>query len=242
MTYVEFPFDRILSLHVKKAGEPPGNGHPPVPGLCGSGTWQVAGFPLYLYVTLGAPSYPELAGTYISVNPCCPPLPAGYDQATNTWPADPQDSLFIPGNGATSVTITWYANFKYSDNPQVDIAAWVFPKSGARFDGTEVPAAVNGAPGAVTVTIPPVIRAVGDPVNMLGTTVVFGVIPFPPGRSATRTPVAFVTPGPDDQIFVEHACPPPPPHSLGTIGPQRGSGGYPPINFRGAQPRCSELG
>jgi hypothetical protein len=250
MTYVEFPFDRILSLHVKKADEPPGGGGEPVLGECLSGTFYVLGAPQFIYVTLGGKSYPRYEGTYLDVAVCCPPYPNGGDWSTTppTFPTNYQDSLFIPGNGARAVTLTYVA--KNSGGNQVAegsaTQAFVTIKSGP--DMSRPPVATGGYPGSVSVTIPPVVRAPGDPENLMGTSVAFQIVGGgggtpPPGWPFYGSPPLLgraaeprdVTPNYEywDEIRVQHDCPPP--HLRRASGPIMPLPGF-------MRPRCGELG
>jgi len=102
MTYVEFPFDQIIDLHVKKKDEPP-DGGPDYGGACGSG-W----FPFGAY-------FPGGNGFPAQIVPDQPTnMSAGGGVLWNpeVTPAPPDDQpwlYIIPGSGSTAerISIVW---------------------------------------------------------------------------------------------------------------------------------------
>lgn len=106
MTYVEFPFDRIVSLHVKKKGPPDegggGGGGPCTPYYTTSGY-------------LPREFYMDGATLWIQPYYCCPPhyfaAEADYGQTT-VW-----------GGGAISTRLTW----TWSGPTGGRMGIWLFP-------------------------------------------------------------------------------------------------------------------
>jgi len=254
MTYVEFPFDRIIELHVREPTSPPPPPPPPpeVTGPCGSGTILVFGFPYSLYFTERRTSYSGFGGTFLMPRVCCPPLPWYYevdpDTGEESWPPDPQHSYWVPGNGATSVTITFsgpiYPTPPSGEFPANHFAVWIWTGTGSRSPGDRPPDATAGWPGSISVTVPALASAPA-PEGLMGTTLLFTVIAgssraaplMPAGRSGE--------PGTGDVPYYKfdiehHGCPEgAPPTSPGHPLTLSGRGGFPPVTI--LSPRCSEF-
>lgn len=217
MTYVEFPFDRIVELHVKKEGEPPNGGG--VPGTC---------VPHYTHHVL--PNTIFYSGGVTTINPyfCCPPHPFTGEEAYG------QKSIYA--SGAPGVMITWTLDMPPSDFPlDVGMGIWLFPNVSPNnieklyyFDKYENNTyrlygpvgepyqfqivSFSDSPGVMTITVPPGLTPADIPgapeadEGVFGTTIILSILGFKPGEGWFAIERYWSYAG--STIDIVHDCPP----------------------------------